>query len=68
MLTATPNGQFVPPTLTPMRNNTPGPRGNDTPTLPQLTPQSSASLPAPPRQDQEEDMDSEPQQGPESQQ
>ncbi len=70
LLTATPEGQPMPLTLTPMRDNTPGPRGTDTPTLPRLTPQASASLAAPPRQepDREEDMDSEPQQGPESQQ
>ncbi len=70
MLPATPEGQSMPPTLTPMRNNTPGPRGMDTPTLPQLTPQASASLAAPPRLEpyQEEAMDSEPQRGPESKQ
>ncbi len=41
-----------------------------TPTLPRLTPQASASLAAPPPQDldREEEMDSEPQQGPESHQ
>ncbi len=70
MLPAMPEGQFALPTLTPIRNNTPGPHGTDTPTLPRLTPQASASLAAPPHQepDREEDMDSEPQQGPESQQ
>ncbi len=70
VLAATPDGQSVPPTLTPMRNITPGPRGTGTgtPTLPRLTSQPSASLAAPPRQSQEEDMDSEPQEGPESQQ
>ncbi len=58
------------PTLTPMRDITPGPRGTGTPTLSQLTPQASASLAAPPHHepDREEDIDSEPQQGPESQQ
>ncbi len=70
LLAATPDGQSVPPTLTPIRNTTPGPCGTGTPTLPRLSPQASASLAAPSRQepDQEEDMDSEPQQGPESQQ
>ncbi len=70
LLTATPEGQPMPPTLTPMRDNTPGPRATGTPTLPQLTPQASASLATPPCQepDREEDMDSKPQQGPESQQ
>ncbi len=68
LLAATPEGQSVPPTMTPMRDNTPGPRSTGTPTLPRLTPQASASLAAPPQQepDREEDMNSEPQQGPES--
>ncbi len=68
MLLATPECQSMPSTLTPVRNNTPGLHGTDTPTLPRLMPQASASLAAPPRQelDQEVDMDSEPQQGPES--
>ncbi len=62
---ATPEGRSVPPTLTPVRNNTPGPHGMDTPMLPR---QASASLAAPPRQDpdREEEMDSEPQPGPKS--
>ena len=70
LLAAMPEGQSVPPTLTPMRDNTPGPRGTGIHTLPRLTPQASDSLAAPPRQErhQEEDMDSEPQQGPESRQ
>ena len=70
LLATTPEGRAVPPILTPVRNSTPGPLGTDTPVLPQLTPQPSASLAAPPRQglDQEETMDSEPQLGPESQQ
>ena len=70
LLATTPEGRTMPPTLTPVRNSTPGPLGTDTPELPQLTPQPSASLAAPPRQglDQEETMDSEPQLGPESQQ
>ncbi len=68
MLAATPDGQSVPPTLTPMRHTTPGPHGTGTPTLPRLTPQPSASLAAPPQPDREKDMDSEPQEGPESQQ
>ncbi len=60
----------MPPTLTPVRNNTPGQLGADTPVLPRLTPQPSASLAVPPHQglDQEETMDSELQPGPESQQ
>ncbi len=70
LLTATPEGQAMPSALTPERSNTPRPLGTDTPTLPRLTPQTSASLAAPPRQeaDREEDMDSESQQGPKSQQ
>ncbi len=60
----------MPPILTPVRNDTPKPLGTDTPVLPRLTPQPSASLAVPPRRepDQEETMDSEPQPGPESQQ
>ncbi len=38
MLPATPEGQSAPTTLTPVRNNTPGPHGTDTPTLPGLPP------------------------------
>ncbi len=70
LLATTPEGHAVPPALTPVRSNTPRPLGTDTPTLPQLTPQPSASLAAPPRPepDREEDMDSTPQKGPESQQ
>ncbi len=70
LLATTPEGRTMPPTLTPVRNNTPGLLGTDTPVLPRLTPQPSASLAAPPRRelDQEETMDSEPQPGPESQQ
>ncbi len=70
LLMTTPEGRSVLPTLTPVRNYTPGPHGTDTPTLSWLTPQTSASIAAPPRQepDREEDMDSEPQPGPESQQ
>ena len=70
LLAATPEGCAMLPILTPVRNNTPGPLGTDTPVLPQLTPQPSTSLAAPPRRepDQEETMDSEPQPGPESQQ
>ncbi len=69
VLAATPDGKTVQPTLTPMRNITPGPRSIGTTTLPRLKPQSSASLAAPPRQEpEEEDMYSEPQDGPESQQ
>ncbi len=65
-----PEGRAVPPTLTPVRNNTPGLLGTETPVLPRLTPQPSASLAAPPHRelDREETMDSEPQPGPESQQ
>ena len=70
LLTTTPEGRTLPPTLTPVRNDTPGPLGTDTPVLPRLTPQPSTSLAAPPRRepDQEETMDSEPHPGPESQQ
>ncbi len=62
MLPSTSKGQSVLPTLTPMRNNIPGPHGTDTPTLHRLIPQASASLAASPCQepDREEDMDSEP--------
>ncbi len=70
LLATTPEGRAVPPTLTPVRNNTPGPLGTGTPVLPRLTPQPSASLAAPPHRefDREEKMDSEHQPGPESQQ
>ncbi len=70
LLVATPEGKAMPPALTPVRSNTPRPLGTDTPTLPRLTPQPSASLAAPPRQEpnREEEMDSKPQQGPEFQQ
>ncbi len=68
VLTVMPNGQLVPPMLTPMKDATPGLHGVGTLTLLRLTPQPSASLAAPPSQDQEENMDSEPQGGPESQQ
>ena len=66
----TPEGHAVLPALTLLRGNTPRLLGTDTPTLPRLTPQPSASLAAPPRADpgQEETMDSEPQPGPGSQQ
>ncbi len=66
LLATTPEGRTMPPTLTPVRNNTPGQPGADTPVLPRLTPQPSASLAAPPHRglDQEETMDSEPQPGP----
>ncbi len=70
LLAATPEGHAMPPILSPVRNNTPGPLGTDTPGLPRLTPQLSTSLAAPPRREpgQEETMDSEPPKGPESQQ
>ncbi len=70
LLATTPEGHAMPPVLTPVRGNAPRPLGPDTPTLPRLTPQPSASLAAPPRLelDREEEMDSVPQQGPESQQ
>ncbi len=70
LLATTPEGRAMPPILTPARNNTPGPLGTDTPMLPQLTPQPSTSLAAPPSREPnpEETMDSEPQPGPESQQ
>ncbi len=48
MFAAMPDGQSVPPELTPMRNCTPGPRGAGTPMLPWVTPQPSTSLAAPP--------------------
>ena len=69
LLATTPEGHTMPPALTPVRGNTPRPLGKDIPT-PRLTPQPSASLAVPPRPepDREEDMDSVPQQGPESQQ
>ncbi len=70
LLATTPEGRTMPPTLTPVENNTPGPLGTSTPVLPRLIPQPSASLAAPPRQDldREETMDSEPTPGPESRQ
>ncbi len=70
LLATTPEGHAMPPTLTLVRGNTPRSLGTDTPTLPGLMPQPSASLAVPPRPepDQEEEMDSVPQQGPESQQ
>ncbi len=70
LLATTPEGHAMPPALTPVRGNTTRPLGTDTPTLPRLTPQPSASLAVPPRPepDQEEDMDSTPRKGPESQQ
>ena len=69
LLATTPEGRAMPPTLTPVRNDTPGALGMDTPVLPRLTPQPSTSLAAPPcrEADQEETMDSEPHPGPESQ-
>ncbi len=66
--TATASGLSMPPTLTPVWGTTPGPQDAGTPTLPRLTPQPSTSLAATPPQQQEEEMDSEPQKGPESQQ
>ncbi len=70
LLATTPEGRAMPPLLTPVRNNTPGPLSVDTPVLPRLTPQPSTSSAAPPHREpgQEETMDSEPQPGPESQQ
>ena len=70
LMATTPEGHAMPPGLTPVRGNTPRPLGTDTPTLPRLTSQPSASLAVPPRPepDREEDMDSVPQKGPESQQ
>ncbi len=70
LLATTPEGRAIPPVLTPVRNNTPGPLSAGTPVLPRLTPHPSTSLAAPPRQepDQKETMDSGPQPGPESQQ
>ncbi len=70
LLATTPEGHNMPPALTPVRSNTPRPLGPDTPTLPRLTPQPSASLAVPPGPEphREEDMDSTPPKGPESQQ
>ncbi len=70
LLATTPEGHAMPPDLTPVRGNTPRPLGTDTPTLPRLTPQLSASLAVPPcpEPDREENIDSTPQKGPESQQ
>ncbi len=60
---ATPDSLPRPPVLTPIRGLSPGPNAVGTPTLPELTPQRSASLAALPSPGQEEDMDSEPQKG-----
>ncbi len=70
LLATTPEGHAMPPALTPVRGNTQRLLGTDTPTLPRLMAQPSASLAVPPRPepDREEDMDSMPQPGPESQQ
>ena len=65
---AMPDSLSVPTSLTPMRDADPRLSDAGTPTLPRLTPQPSASHAAPPPQDQEEDIDSEPQEGPESRQ
>ncbi len=48
LLATTPKGHAMPPALTPVRGNTPRPLGTDTPTLPRLTHQPSASLAVPP--------------------
>ncbi len=63
-----PNSQVTPPLSTPVRRLPLQSPSEGTPTMPRLTPPLSASLAAPPPQDQEEDIDSEPQGGPESQQ
>ncbi len=65
---ATPDSRSTPPVLTPVGGLTPQPYTTATPTLPRLTPQPSASRAAPPPQDKDEDMDSEIQKGPGSQQ
>ena len=66
----TPTSQLTPILSTPIGRPPLEPPLQSITTLPRLTPQTSASLAAPPHQepDREEDMDSEPQQGPESQQ
>ena len=46
LLATTPEGRAMPPTLTRVKNDIPGPLGTDTPVLPRLTPQLSASLAA----------------------
>ena len=48
LLATTPEGHAVPPTLTPVRNNTTVLPGAGTPVLPRLTPQPSASCPTSP--------------------
>ena len=65
---ATPEGSAKPPVQTAFGGRTPGLNAATTPTPTELTPQRSASLAAPPPQKQEEDMDSEPKAGLESQQ
>ena len=63
---ATPNSRSTPPVLTPGRGLAPRPSDTGTPTLPSLVAQPSASLAAAPPLDKEEEMDFEPQEGPES--
>ena len=64
LLATTPELHAMPPAMTPVRSHVPRSLGTDTPTLPQLTPQSSTSLAVPPcpEPDQEERVDSESQQ------
>ncbi len=64
----TPNSHSKPPVLTPVGCLPLQPSLGGTPMLPRFMPQPSASLATPPPRDQEEDMDSEPQDGLESQQ
>ncbi len=64
----TPNSHSTPPMLTPVGRWSLQPSSGGTSMLPRLTPKPLASLGTPPPQGQEEDMDSEPQEGPESQQ
>ncbi len=64
----TPNSVSVPPALTPIGGLPPRMTDIGTPTLPRLMPQRSVSLAAPPLPEQEEDMDSKPQEEPESRQ
>ncbi len=62
------DSRTTPPVLTPVKGLAHRPSDTGTPTLPRLMPQPSASLAAPPLPDKEEEMESDPQEGPESQQ
>ena len=63
---ATPNSLSVPLALTPIGGLPPRMTDIGTPMLPRLMPQRSVSLASPPLPEQEENMDSEPQEEPES--